>query len=411
MVAKINILKRLLDALNYNEKKVEKGKAECLYAGNYLKEVGEMNFYQKLERLKNLDELNTRATTKTLHVSLNFDPSEKTTSERLCEIANTYMEKIGFGEQPYLVYKHEDAGHPHIHIVSTAIKADGTRINTHNIGKVQSEKARKEIEVIFELVRASSKRNLESPVIQAVDLQKIIYGKSDTKQSISKIVNAVFNSYLFTSLPEFNAVLRQFNVIADRGTEESRIYKTRGLLYRIIDETGSKIGIPIKASLISTKPTLCKLEEKFISNQNKKVEKKAALRGAIDDCLNKSPVSVQQLITMLQEKEIYTILRQNADARVYGITFVDNNTKTVFNGSDLGKVYSIAGLQQAFEQSKANSQNSAAGWQDKIVFVSDTKAHQDNRIKLVDEIINPVEQFGTVPFELKRKRKRKKRND
>jgi uncharacterized protein YijF (DUF1287 family) len=53
------------------------------------------------------------------------------------------MEKIGFGEQPYLIYKHEDAGHPHIHIVSTTIKADGSRINTHNIGRNQSEKQEK----------------------------------------------------------------------------------------------------------------------------------------------------------------------------------------------------------------------------------------------------------------------------
>jgi len=405
MVAKINILKRLLDALNYNEKKVEKGKAECLRAANYIQEVREMNFYQKLERLKKLDELNTRATTKTLHVSLNFDPSEKISSERLCEIANTYMEKIGFGDQPYLIYKHEDAGHPHIHIVSTAVKADGTRINTHNIGKIQSEKARKEIEEIFRLVKASSKKKIESSIIQAVDLQKVVYGKSDTKQSISRIVNAVFSSYLFSSLPEFNAVLRQFNVIADRGTEESRIFKTGGLMYRIIDETGSRIGIPIKASLISTKPTLSKLEEKFISNQDKKEEKKAALKDAIDNCLKESPASVQQLISLLQEKQVYTMLRQNADGRVYGITFVDNNAKCVFNGSEIGKSYSIAGLQQRLSGTSNNQKIISNGNAPTVSLKVHPKVITSTILK---DFIDPVQQTNTIPFELRKKKRKKK---
>ena len=146
MVAKITIPKSIKAALNYNEKKVEKGAAECLHGANYLSEVKNMNFYQKLNGFEMLNNLNSRATTKNIHISLNFDPSEKLSNDKLVEVANVYMEKIGFGQQPFLVYKHEDAGHPHIHIVSTTIKENGSRINTHNIGRNQSEKARKEIE-------------------------------------------------------------------------------------------------------------------------------------------------------------------------------------------------------------------------------------------------------------------------
>ncbi len=49
MVAKITTPHRIMDALNYNEKKVQKGSAECIYAGNFLSEPVKMNFYQKLE--------------------------------------------------------------------------------------------------------------------------------------------------------------------------------------------------------------------------------------------------------------------------------------------------------------------------------------------------------------------------
>lgn len=84
-----------------------------------------MNFYQKLAGFHQRNNLNERASTKTLHVSLNFDPSEKLNPQKLLLIANEYMNRIGFAEQPFLVYKHVDAGHPHIHIVSTTIQADG----------------------------------------------------------------------------------------------------------------------------------------------------------------------------------------------------------------------------------------------------------------------------------------------
>ncbi|MEO8111590.1 MAG: relaxase/mobilization nuclease domain-containing protein [Ginsengibacter sp.] len=103
-------------ALNYNEKKVQRGDAVCLHAANYLNDVKKMNFYQKLNGFERLNSLNERATTKTLHVSLNFSPTEKLGDNKLIEIDSMYMDKIGFGDQPFLIYKHNDAGHPHIHI-------------------------------------------------------------------------------------------------------------------------------------------------------------------------------------------------------------------------------------------------------------------------------------------------------
>ena len=63
------------------------------------------------------------------------------------EIAKDYMERIGFSCQPCLIYKHEDANHPHLHIVTTNIKADGERISLHNLGRGACEKARQEIKV------------------------------------------------------------------------------------------------------------------------------------------------------------------------------------------------------------------------------------------------------------------------
>ena len=422
MVAKITIPKSIEAALNYNEKKVQKGAAECLHAANYLNDAKNMNFHQKLNGFEMQNNLNSRATTKTIHISLNFDPSEKLSNDKLITIANVYMEKLGFGQQPFLVYKHKDAGHPHIHIVSTTIKEDGSRINTHNIGRNQSEKARKEIEQQYGLIKAERQQQLMKPGIKPVDVTKVIYGKSETKRSISNVVGAVFSQYRFTSLPEFNAALKQFNVVADRGKEEGRIFKNRGLVYRILDSDGNKVGVLIKASSVGCKPILDNLEKKFVLNEPEKELLKQRTKNAIDECLQSSPGSIKNLVATLNQKNIYTALRQNAEGRLYGITFVDNQNKVVFNGSDLGKGYSASALQSRLStvsenvltKDETNSSDSSGSLQNEMKL----QKHKEKTIAttsknegLLDILLSAKEQYDNISTNLlKKKRKKKKKN-
>ncbi len=415
------IPKSIEAALNYNEKKVQKGAAECLCAANYLSEATNMNFYQKLNGFEMLNNLNSRATTKTIHISLNFDTSEKLSNDKLIEVANVYMEKIGFGQQPFLVYKHEDAGHPHIHIVSTTIKEDGSRINTHNIGRNQSEKARKEIEQHYGLIKAERQQQLMKPGIKPVKAQKAVYGKSETKRSISNVVVAVFSQYKFTSLPEFNAALKQFNVVADRGKEEGRIYKNRGLVYRILDSDGNKVGVPIKASSIGCKPILDNLEKKFTANEGAKELLKQRTKNTIDECLQSSPGSIKNLVATLNQKNIYTVLRQNAEGRLYGITFVDNQNKVVFNGSDLGKGYSAAALQTRLavlnENPLAQDEIKGSSSSGIIIKETDLNKHQEKTISttaknenLLDVLLSTKEQYDNTPTVCLKRKERKREN-
>lgn len=423
MVAKITTPKRIEAALNYNEKKVQKGSAICLQAVNYLLDAFDMNFYQKLNGFKRLNDLNDRATTKTLHVSLNFDPSEKMNEMMLLQIASDYMLKIGFAEQPYLVYKHEDAAHPHIHIVSTTIRADGSRINTHNIGRNQSEKARKEIEQQYGLINAERQRQLRGPVIKPVDVKKVIYGISETHRGIANVVKAVFSNYRFSSLPEYNAALKQFNVMADRGNEEGRIFRNRGLVYRVLDEVGNKTGVPIKASSIGCQPTLTNLEKKFAANEAAKETLKPFVKAKLDECLSTSPATVHHLVELLKQKNIYTLLRQNAEGRLYGITFVDNQNKAVFNGSDLGKGYSVAAIQAKLANPSAgipgkqidDDDRKASGRVGKELHIEKSKeksiALLSSKDNLLTVLITQEQQFGNTPYSLLKKKRKKKRKN
>jgi hypothetical protein len=343
MVAKINIPKDLMKALNYNEQKVQKGQAECIAAGNYLRAAHQLTFEQKLRGFELRNGLNDRATTKTLHISLNFDPSEKLSKEKLSRIAGTYFEKIGFSAQPYLVYEHRDAGHPHVHIVTTTIRSDGSRIPTHNIGRSLSEKARKEIEEIFGLVKAENGKRLVQKDVGMP--QKKVYGKVATKEGITQVLHSVINDYSYTNLEKLNAVLRGFGVMADGGKENGRIHRHKGLQYRMLDAAGKQTGVPIKASAIEGRPTLAYLEKRFTQNALNQAPQIDRMKQTINEVLKCPIASLHEFRAALSARGIDTYVLHTVNGGLEGITFVDHESKCVCTNSDLGAYYSIAALQ------------------------------------------------------------------
>jgi hypothetical protein len=346
MVAIIKTGHSIHSIFNYNENKVKQGVAECIGEGNYPMDVDKMSDTMKLNRFLKQVALNDNVKRNSVHISLNFDPSENYSKDKLMSIANSYMEKIGFGEQPYLVYQHHDSGHPHIHITSIKVKADGSRIDMHNIGRNQSETARKEIEKSFRLVVAEGRRKDQNKELQPISNGKVKYGRIQSKKAISNVLSQVLTSYRYASLAELNAVLKQYNVLADRGNENSRIFKAKGLVYRILDDDGKSIGVPIKASDFYYKPTLKFLEQKFTSNTANQMSDIRRVKNAIDMAFFKSQISLTELVQLLQKEGINTVFRKNAEGLLYGITYVDHTTKCVFNGSTLGKQYSAKAIQE-----------------------------------------------------------------
>jgi hypothetical protein len=347
MVAKIISGKSLSGLLNYNEHKVKLGTAELIGASGYHKEPQDLTFYDKLFRLEDLISHNPQVKTNAIHLILNFAPGENLDKQQLMEIAEEYTDRIGFINQPFLVYRHDDAGHPHIHIVTTNVRYTGERISLHNLGKTKSEAARQAIELKYGLVRASSRQ----PLTSHERLTKAVYGQCETKRAITSVVNEVIKIYKFTSIPELNAVLNQFNVAADRGSKESRMFAKNGLIYWIVNEKGEKKGVPIKASSIYGKPTLKNLEEIFRKKEQLRKPYKESLKKRLDLILvtRASEAGFQQA---LSSKGMQVIFRRNMEGRLYGVTYVDHLSKVVFNGSDLGKAYSAAALSERFRNSE-----------------------------------------------------------
>jgi hypothetical protein len=422
MVAVIKTGHSIRRILNYNEQKVKERVAKCLFAANYAKDAEDLTFHNKLNRLLNQAALNENVTRNSVHISLNFDPSEKLSDEQLKDISETYMQQIGFGEQPYLVYQHHDAGHPHIHIVTIKVRADGSRIDTQNIGRNQSETARKEIEKLFGLLKAEDCKQRQQQGLRAVNAQRVQYGKSATKRAITNVLDVVLNTYKYASLPELNAVLKQYNVLADTGSEGSRIYKNNGLVYRVLDAAGNPTGVPIKASDFYSRPTLKYLQEKFLQNETAKEPYKKRVKNAIDLAfLKRVSLPFHDLIKALQKGGIDTVVRQNEDGVIYGITFVDHTSKCVFNGSALGKQYSSTALLERCNitstiNDKEIIKQSAKERSTQITGNIEAANKIDNALNkgaLIDSpldiITAPVNTDGYLPHQLKNNKKKKRK--
>ena len=321
------------------------------------------------------------------------------------------MTAIGFENQPYLLYRHYDAAHPHIHIVTTNIQSDGQRIDLHNIGKNQSETARKRLEKEYSLVEAESKGQKDNLPVNQIDIQKALYGKEETKQAISNVVRSVTRNWKYTSLPELNAILRQYNMIADRGTEDSKMFQKNGLLYRLLDKQGKKIGAPIKASSIYGKPTLKFLENRYKLNEELRKPYKQQLKKAIDLVLLRHPTKVE-FEQALFGKGIQVVFRKNAEGKVYGITFTDHPSKSVFNGSDLGKTYSAKaltdGLTPAVKPKSKIASASMNNFRNQTGFQNSLDKNTYSGMSLLEDLLKAEAQDNSSSL-LQNKRKKKKK--
>ena len=265
--------KTIRGALSYNEDKVRNGTADLILASHFSRDTGDMGFSEKLMRFEKLNQLNEKTKTNTLHIVLSFSPEDQLDNEKLQLISRDYMDKIGFGDQPFLVYEHTDTSVTHLHIVTTTIRSNGKPIFLHNLAKRKSEPARKEIEIDYNLIKAKGRK------------QSAYLGKT---AKISNTVSRIINEYKFASLDELNCILRQFNITADRGAPGSFMYQKGGLVFCEIDKEGYKIGKAIKASSLYKSPTLSSLEKRFKKNAVSKIFYQKRVERKISSALAKA---------------------------------------------------------------------------------------------------------------------------
>jgi hypothetical protein len=332
-------------ALAYNEKKVKEGKAECLLAENFIKDRDELSEKDKLYRLEQLISLNARTRYNILHFPINFAVGEKISNATMAILAKRFMEGMGLGEQPYVVYRHYDTPHPHMHVVVARIDTAGRRIPIGPDEVRASNHLTSQLVKEFSLMPYRAARPDEEEKFKVTSARRVNYGEVPLKHAISDVLNTVIDHYKYTSLPELNAILRLYNVRADRGSKSSNIYRNRGLVYQALDENGQPRGRSIKASDFFLKPTLPRLEEKFEVNRSLREEHRQYVCSTIDLVLFSNPPDWQHFPDSLRPEMVSVVVQKEKDKAEH-LFFVDFGTKTVFKGEDLGEKYSLSSIRQ-----------------------------------------------------------------
>ena len=334
MIAKISSTENLGGALGYNFKKVEKGEASILLAAElYQSNDGNYTMEDVLADMEALIPKKCRTKKAVFHCSLNPHPDEKLSDERLTQIAKEYMEALGYGKQPYIVFKHSDIAREHIHIVSLRVDSRGQKIND-KFEKRRSKKITDALERKFGLIPSSKVTDREME-----DVSKIDTTKGNIKEQVAETLRSVLKHYKFCSLGELNAILTAYNLTVEEIKTEFRGKKYDGLVYVPTDDKSNKVSTPIHASDIGRGVG-------YTAVQNRMQKSKQTIKPLIPTVRNKvlqtmrtSPNTEKELRQRLEEQGLRVVIRKNDNGRIYGITFIDDEQGVALNGSRLGKGY------------------------------------------------------------------------
>lgn len=348
MIAKIARGSNIYGTLNYNLSKVLQNAGAILYLNNMFETPsGEYTTPQLLSSFMANLAANKKTEKTAIHFSLNPDPSDIVSDEDYVRIAEEYMRKMGYGEQPYVVFRHNDIDRSHIHIVSTTVDKNGIKISDV-FEKKRSMEICRNIEKKYNLARAAEKKSFnESLIFQPVD-----HTKGNIKSQLAAVVRYLPSYYYFQNLGSYNALLSLFNIAVESTKKEYSGEIKEGLIYFALDKNGEKVTNPFKASLFGKQAGLIALQSHFIKSKELAAETKEKTKNIIAQAISIAR-SEEDFKEYLIGHGLNVVIRRNEQGRLYGISFIDHNSRNVFNGSHFGKEFSANSLNELFLSSQS----------------------------------------------------------
>ncbi len=383
-------------ALRYNKEKVDKDETEVLFWQKMLEPFdkhGQMDIDACMDSFWPYLEANRRTTNTVFHASLNPSPEDKLTDEQLRKIACEYMERMGYGEQPYIVFKHKDISREHLHIVSLRVDEQGCKL-PHDFEARRSMEILRDLECKYDLHPSiKGEEQTDTP-----NLRKVNYKAGNVKQQISSVVRSCLRNYRCSSYGEFRTLLELFNISVEErtGTIEGRNYA--GIVYGALTDNGYGIGTPFKSSKIGKDVGYKALQTYYAKSKEKLKEPGALDRLQLSVRNAMSPHNTRdEFRQLLREDNIDAIFRINPAGRIYGVTFIDHNAGIVANDSVLGKEFSANTFNELFPVLKNDKQvaeqqypeqkyeprnltvNPLTGIVDTVLDLADTQAYEERK--------------------------------
>lgn len=350
MIAKISSSENLAGALGYNFKKVVSGDASVLLAeGLYANPGGGYTMEEVLSDMQAAIPKKCRTKNVVFHCSLNPHPDEKLSDEQLTQIAQEYMQTLGYGEQPYIVFKHNDIAREHIHIVSLRVNSAGEKINDKFENR-RSKRITDHLEQKYGLIPSTptKEQRTNAPASQEhLPLDNI-------RSEMAQTLRGILTHYHFCSLGEFKAILGAYQLTVEEVKNTYRGREYNGLVYAPTDEAGNKLCPPIHASKIGRGVGYAAVQHKMKQSKQSIKPLIAGIRQRVLAVMRTPPHSEEDLLTRLQEQGLRCMIRKNDSGRIYGITFIDDNLGIALNGSRLGKGYAAKQFEAYFSAPESN---------------------------------------------------------
>lgn len=268
------------------------------------------------------------------------------------------MERMGYGDQPYVVFRHRDIGREHLHIVSVRIRPDGRPVDCYRY-KARSVAATKAIEQAYGLHPAV--KGVQQPFGK---LRRVTYTEGNLKAQMNSVLWTLRENYRVGSPGEWNALLGLYGLEAREctGVAEGRPYA--GMIYGALDGQGDRVGKPIKASRLSAPAGYRQMQreyartKKWVKENGVRLE---PLRETVREAMNRAR-SAEEFASLIRPAGLSVVFRRSAEhgGRIYGVTFIDHNEGLVINASKLDRAFSANRFHELFDTADARRQTEAA---------------------------------------------------
>lgn len=351
MVPNITSGSSFYGVIAYNKIKVDDGTAKVLWHSKIAADTsGNVPIENCVQAFDPYIALNSHVRKPVIHISLNPSPKDILSEEQMTVLAQEFMEKFGYGNQPYIVWLHEDINRKHMHIASVRINEKGEKID-HNREAIRAQNICREMEVKYGLHPTLGEHGER----ELLALQKVDYPKGNVKAQVKHTARTLLECYNCHSLAEYNTLLNLYNVTVYevRGSVDGKEY--HGIMYGALDDDGQQVGTPFKSSKFGKAFGYEALQKKFAASAEKVKKDNLAEKTRQEIVKAIQDISTKEVFARrLKEADIEVVYRINPEGRLYGITFIDHTTRTVFNGSRLGKAFSANVFNELFNNPDAD---------------------------------------------------------
>lgn len=310
-------------AVQYNERKVAVGKASVIYSAG----ISDVN--NPMKTFSVYENGSIRAQNLSFHASVNPGATEKLTDEQVAALVKAWMEKMGYGKQPFIVYKHIDTGRIHYHIVSVRVDENGRKI-TDSMEWRRSQAAMRELSKKYGISIGNRETFAKQQEKNTNPYQGFDPKSGNFGGQIAQIANLAM-TYYFRWPEQFDLIMESLGIKV--------IHRENGscAFIGLDSKTHKPVTSPIEDSGIRY-PSLDAIQRRadFCKSLIKTREKQRVANAAKTALSPQKAIKTEaHALRYLARWGIFTKFSKTADGKIFGVSFVDHKNKCVFKASDL----------------------------------------------------------------------------